>query len=245
MKNNYLKYGNLVAFIVVAVLNILAATGILGGVTTRDVSYMYKSLLTPADYAFSIWSLIYILIAVMVYLQLKNDNLRDVLWYWFIVSCVLNAGWILAWQFKQIALSFVIILALLIDLIILMKETRKSNLLVTSAVGLYTGWINVAMLANLGALFRNYSSSLFVSGISSKVWAIFGLCFGIIWISGFLYSYRNIFYALGACWGYFGIVMASDIVSIEVLSLLGIAIFAGIGIFLKLQKKNLDVKMMC
>ena len=68
MKKDFLKYGNLIGLVAVIVLNVLAATGILGGVTTKEVSDMNKSLLTPESYAFSIWSVIYILLAILVYL---------------------------------------------------------------------------------------------------------------------------------------------------------------------------------
>lgn len=235
MRKDFLKYGNLVAFIAVVVFNILATVGILGGVSTRDVSYMYKSLLTPADYAFSIWSVIYVLLAITVYRQIKREDIRDRMGYWFIISCILNVAWIFAWQFRQIALSFILIFVLLIDLIMLMRAVKDSDMLSNIAVGLYTGWINVAMLANLGALFARYNWHLF--GASSTVAAVLGLSFGLLWIGFFIFAYSNIFYALGACWGYFGIVMASNVNGVKIVALLGMIVFI-VSTLLSLMRKK-------
>lgn len=237
MKKDFLRNGNLVAFIAVVVINVLATFGIIGGVTTRDVSYMFHSLLTPADWAFSIWSVIYIFLAIVVCLQIKKSEIRDKMWYWFIVSCALNIAWIFAWQFKMIGLSFALILVLLLDLIVLMRSVRELGMLVNFSVGIYTGWINVAMLANLGALFNKLNLNWF--GLGEQFWAITGLVFGIIWICFFLFSYKNVFYALGSCWGYLGIAMASGVFGIKITAIIGMIVFAGSGIFVLLRKKQL------
>lgn len=240
MKKDFWKYGNLVAFIFVIVINVMATFGMIGGVSTREVSYMYRSLLTPADFAFSIWSVIYVLLAIMVFLQIKRDDISDKLGYLFSISCILNIAWIFAWQFKMIALSFILIFALLLDLIMLMSSMKDSDSTVsTMAVGLYTGWINVAMLANLGAIFTRYNWNLF--GMKSSLTAIIGLVFGLLWISFFLYMNMNPYYAIGASWGYLGIAIASSYLWIKIVALTCMVIFAGSAIFTML-KKRVDVK---
>lgn len=237
MKNDFLKYGNLVAFLAVVVFNILATAGLIGGVTTRDVSYMYKSLLTPADYAFSIWALIYVLLAILVFRQMRNEYTRDSLGYWFMISCVLNVAWIIAWQLRSIGLSFVIILALLIDLIMLMKTMKGSDLLSSMAIGLYTGWINVAMLANLGALFTK--NNWFLFGMNSSAAAVLGLAFGLMWITFFLFSYSNAYYGIAACWGYLAIAIASNSIGIKIISIFSMIVFSACTIYI-MTKKTVD-----
>lgn len=239
MKKTYLQLGNLAAFAAVVVINIMATMGVIGGVATRDVSYMYHSLLTPADYAFSIWGLIYVLLAVIVFRQMNNNRISDQLGYLFLISCVLNVGWIFAWQYKSIALSFILIAALLIDLILLMKETKDSDLFTNMAVGLYTGWINVAMLANLGALFARYNWNWL--GTGGVFWAIIGLVFGILWVAFFIIKYYNPYYALGAFWGYLGIVMASRVMSIMIMGIIGMILLTGSAIFVIMRKKMLTM----
>ena len=58
----------LAATIGVLVFNWLAATGRLAGTDTAAVSAEYQTLVTPAGYAFSIWTLIYVgLVAFSVF----------------------------------------------------------------------------------------------------------------------------------------------------------------------------------
>ena len=243
MRKDFLKYGNLVAFITVVVFNILAATGVLGGIKTGEVSEMYKSLLAPADYAFSIWSVIYILLAIMVYRQMTNNNIRDKIGYWFFISCILNVAWIFAWQLKNITLSFILISILLLDLLMLMRATKDADAMTNMAVGLYTGWINIAMLANLGTLFIRYNWHLF--GMSAGAAAVIGLVFGWFWIGFFIFAYSNIFYAVGACWGYMGILVGSQVLSIRVMAIIGIVIFVLSTIFVIIRKKGIDAECKC
>lgn len=238
MKKDFLKYGNLVAFVAVLVFNVLATLGVLGGVTTKEVSGMYQSLLTPAGYAFSIWSLIYILLGFFVYRQFKDINFRDNIGYWFILSCVLNVLWILAWQFKAIAVSFVLILLLLFNLIVLMYLTKDEKLLANLAIGLYTGWINVAMLANLGALFSRYNWVVF--SLKPQILAIIGLIFGLLWISFFIYRFYNMYYALGAVWGYLGIILAAEVSGILMVASSSVVIFIAVAIWSVNRKINID-----
>lgn len=236
VKKDFLKYGNLIAFICVVVFNILATVGILGGVTTRDVSYMYKSLLTPKDWAFSIWSLIYVLLAILVVIQFKNDNLREKMGLWFIISCCLNVLWIIAWQFKLIAISFILILFLLLDLLILMKTTKGSNTITNMAVGLYTGWINVAMLANLGALFTRYNWSLL--GLDNVTLAVLGLTFGCIWICFFLARYSNVYYAISSSWGYLAISLGSTAFGVKIMAITSLFFIIGTVIWIMIKEQG-------
>lgn len=237
MKKGFLKYGNIVALALVIIINLLAIG------TTKEVSNMYKSLLTPADYTFSIWSIIYILLAILVIRQIKRNELREKMSWWFIISCVLNMAWIFAWQSKAIALSFILIFALMIDLIILMNNVQRTGTLTKMAVGLYTGWINVAMLANLGALFTRYNWTVF--GTTGQVDAVIGLVFGLLWISFFILAYSNIYYAIGAIWGYLGITIASAYVGIKLLATVCMVVFAVITILKTMTQKSVDVQCDC
>jgi hypothetical protein len=58
----------LAATIGVIIFNWLAATGRLAGTDTAAISAKYQTLVTPAGYAFSIWTLIYVgLVAFSVF----------------------------------------------------------------------------------------------------------------------------------------------------------------------------------
>src|SRR5215217_6321107 len=77
-------------------LNWMAATGNINETTPKMTSDKNLSIITPADYAFSIWSLIYAgLVAFSIYqLSTSNANRFEKIRIPYILSCVLNCAWI-------------------------------------------------------------------------------------------------------------------------------------------------------
>ena len=59
-----LAIANLIAFVVVVVVNALATTVPLGGMTTGQLSDLYPNLFVPAGLTFSIWGIIYVLLGI-------------------------------------------------------------------------------------------------------------------------------------------------------------------------------------
>src|SRR6185436_13362776 len=90
----------MLATIATIVYNALAATGYVNGITPAEISDRLPTIITPAGYAFSIWSLIYVgLIAFSVYQALPANLSRfRVQRNLYIVSCLLNCAWIYFWH---------------------------------------------------------------------------------------------------------------------------------------------------
>ena len=83
----------IVATIATIAFNGLAAAGLVNGVTPDVISDKYPTILTPAGYAFSIWSLIYLGMAAFSVYQFLPANLvrfRPVRSL-YIFSCLLNS----------------------------------------------------------------------------------------------------------------------------------------------------------
>ena len=167
----------MVATIAMIAYNGLAAAGYVNGVTPAAISDKYPTVLTPAGYAFSIWTLIYIgLIAFSVYqLLLKNlvrfRSIRSL----YVVSCVLNCAWIYFWHQDQIAICLVIILTLLATLILILvrfsREGAAAGALLTKIpFGIYAGWVTAASLVNF-VVFLNYVGVSFGTGTWSAIGA--------------------------------------------------------------------------
>ncbi len=137
-------------------VNWYAATGRLNGVAPSDISDTYPSVITPAGYAFTIWSVIYLgLIAFSIY-QLLPANLERYrpLRSLYVASCTLNCIWIFLWHSDQIAAAFVVICLLFVVLFLINLRTRTSNsaaeaLCVRVPFAIYLGWLAAATLANL------------------------------------------------------------------------------------------------
>lgn len=155
-----LPWINIGALLAVLVINSLAGTGGIGGATSGEISDSYASLFTPAGYVFSIWGLIYLLLAgfaVYQALPAQRDNPRlGRLGWLFALSCVFNCAWIFAWHYRQVVLSMLLMLGLLGTLIAVYRRLgigrgrvgRREGLLLRLPFSVYLGWITVATVAN-------------------------------------------------------------------------------------------------
>jgi len=151
----------IIAFALVLVVNALASTLPIGGITTAEVSDKYPDAFAPAGYAFSIWAAIYAgLLAYVVYQALPDHRYQPRIaaiapWFW--LSCLANIAWIFLWQYEVITGSLVVMLGLLGALAAIYLRLRKRAAdasalelwCVHAPFSLYFGWITVAMLANL------------------------------------------------------------------------------------------------
>ncbi len=167
----------LAATIGMILFNWLAAMGRIGGVTPAEISAKYPTLITPAGYAFSIWSLIYVgLIAFSIYQLLPANiaryrNIRSL----FIATCALNCGWIYFWHNDQIVVCMVLIFALLITLAVINAKFMTTNgsgeyWLVKAPFSIYFGWVTAATLVNFSILLLHLGVEL--SGTAATALAV-------------------------------------------------------------------------
>jgi len=156
--------GNIVALVVIVLVNALADGLPVGGVSTAEISDRYSSLFTPAGYAFAIWGLIYIaLFAYVIYqarpVRRQNVKLAKISKPWQL-SCVFNVVWIFLWHYDFLVLSLVAMLGILLCLITIYRElgiaaapaSDGRKIFVHLPFSLYTGWICVATIANVSAV---------------------------------------------------------------------------------------------
>ena len=153
-----------------------------GGQTTGSVSARYPTLLTPAGYAFSIWSVIYLgLLAFSVYALSRSarplpawPRIRAA----FIVSNLCNGLWIVVWHHRLIALSAVVIVVLLASVLVIYRSlddvrprpTPGQRFWVLVPFSLYAAWLSVATILNITVALRAFG---FDGGpLSPEAWAI-------------------------------------------------------------------------
>ena len=67
-----LAFGNVIAFVVVLIVNYLAVSIPLGGMTTGALADLYPNLFVPAALTFSIWGVIYLLLFAFVIRQIVD-----------------------------------------------------------------------------------------------------------------------------------------------------------------------------
>jgi tryptophan-rich sensory protein len=83
-----------------------------GAKSNKQISELYPTLITPAGWAFSIWGPIFLLEGASVIwmcIQTDHDEVLAAASPYWIMGCVLQAGWTVAFCFEKIPLSSVII----------------------------------------------------------------------------------------------------------------------------------------
>jgi len=157
--------------------NWLAAIGRVNGVSPADISDKYPTPITPAGYAFSIWSLIYVgMIAFSIYQMLPANaarfrSIRSL----YILTCALNCAWIYMWHSDQIAICFVLIFLLAACLFLINVKLRETNGMAEywfakAPLGIYFGWVTAATLVNFAVLLVHWNVS-----ISATAWTWIGI----------------------------------------------------------------------
>lgn len=201
-----LKYVNLAFFVVMIVMNYLANALPLNNKTTGQLSDALPNLFVPAGLTFSIWGVIYLLLAAFCVIQFKSTNnevIEKISWI-FAVSCLLNALWIVAWHYQKLPLSLLIMAGMLISLIYINLLIRELPFgIIKAAFGVYLGWICIAAIANVTALLVRYQWNGL--GISEPTWTIIMISVGTLIVSLTLLRMRNPFIGMSVVWAFLGI----------------------------------------
>jgi hypothetical protein len=192
------------ATVVTIVFNSLAAAGFVNGIRANEISDRYPTIVTPAGYAFSIWSLIYLGLAAFSVYQLlpaKLERFRGVRTL-FIASSFLNCAWIYFWHSNQIAVCFVIILALFATVVFIVAKigcsTMTETWLVQAPFGIYAGWLSVASIANLAIMLVYLDVQM--SPTTQKIFAVTLILFAAVAAVLVRIKLRNFFYSLAVAW---------------------------------------------
>jgi hypothetical protein len=213
--------GNLVAFAVVILLNVLSNALPINDQTMPEISAKYPSLFTPAGFTFSIWGVIYLTLLIFVVWQAlptqrSNAKVAGISKY-FQVNCLMNAVWIVVWHYDLLALSFVVMLVILTTLILIYRSLIATidtapfveHLVLYLPFSLYTGWITLATIANLSVLQNGYGwDNVWLTAVQ---WTLLKLAVAGAIGARMVLHHRDIPFALVVAWGAYGIsVMQSE-----------------------------------
>ncbi|MEQ1605661.1 MAG: TspO/MBR family protein [Pyrinomonadaceae bacterium] len=195
----------LVATIGTIIFNGLAAMGRVNGVTPEVIYGKYPTVLTPAGYAFTIWSLIYLgLLAFSIYQMLPRNLVRfRSVRSLYVISCVLNCSWIYFWHREQIGVCFGLIFALLVTLIVILVQFARSadasgTIFTKGVFGLYSGWVTAAMLVNFAVMLKYYGVEL--SPTVSSLLGAAALMLAVAMAVFMRFQLRNYLYAFAVAW---------------------------------------------
>ncbi len=233
------RYANLVFFAGMIVMNYLANALPLGGKTTGELSDAYPNLFVPAGVTFSIWGVIYLLLAGFCVAQfsLKGAPIAASLGWLFAVSCLLNGLWIVAWHYERVPLSLLVMVGLLVTLLLINLKLKDQPLgLAKAAFGIYLGWISIATIANVTALLVRLKWGGF--GIPQEAWAVIMIAVGAAIVAAAIVKLANPFLGLAVVWAFTGIILkrSQDHLSIVFAAAVGILAVAAVTIRAFLRK---------
>jgi len=201
-------------YIFMMVMNTLANTLPLNGITTGDVSFKYPNLFQPTGMTFSIWGLIYILLLAYVIYQFStigkpiSDEMKQLFFrvnLLFALASLLNALWLISWHYDKIVISTVIMVLLLVTLIWIGLLTPTLGMLTRTAFSVYLGWITVATIANVTIMLVKLGIPSFSQGsvFMTSFILVIGLVIAWLWVI----KTKDIAYGVVIIWAYTGIVM--------------------------------------
>lgn len=165
MKPKPLARTNALSVLVMIGINVIAQLYGINGNSISSLSSEYDNLFTPADYAFSIWPLIFIALVSSVIFQIKGagkpNPVREIqqMGHWFSLANFMTAAWVIAWLYEYTGLSVLAMFVILYSLIKVILNTDmerwdaplKILAFIWWPVCLFSGWITVATIANISA----------------------------------------------------------------------------------------------
>ena len=247
---------NLIGFLGTIVVNGLANALPLNNKTTGELSDQYPNLFVPAGLTFSIWGVIYILLAIFIIygliISVKNNTKKTAfienIGILFFISSLANIGWIFAWHYEILPLSLVLMLVILGSLITIYLRLRigksdstlSERYLVHLPFSVYLGWITIATIANVTAVLVDINWNTF--GLGEQFWTVAVIIVGIAIALSILLTRKDIFYCLVVDWALLGILLkrladSTPVQSVIIISIIGMALIS-VGIIAQIARKR-------
>ncbi|KMK76128.1 TspO/MBR family protein [Alkalihalobacillus pseudalcaliphilus] len=211
-----------------------------------DVANALNNEIEPAGYAFAIWGLIYVLMAIWIirayFVRGYQQELYGKVLGWTSINLLFNGLWVISYGSGQIIVSLAIIVVILLTLIMIYRIISVNNEEVKPfmrlPISLYMGWVSVATIINVFNVFtdRGIESFLFLDEIA---WTIIMLVIGWLLAFTLMKRFDDIIYPLPFIWAYVAIYVESTNMYVQYVSL-GLAIVVGLFVLYQviLRLKN-------
>ena len=214
-KRNLTVILNILTLITALVVNYLSVNLPLNNMDTREISDSFDVYFVPAGYVFSIWGLIYLGLAAFAVYQALPDQREDEdlakIDFWFMLSNISNALWLVCFHYQQFVLALLVMLVLLFSLIqifLKLKIGRRKTegawkWLVETPFNIYLGWITVATIANATQVLDYLNWDGF--GIAPEIWFVIMITIAVV-ISAIMSFDRHVFeFPMVLVWAFVGI----------------------------------------
>ncbi len=195
-------------------------------------------LVTPANYAFAIWGVIYLgLIAFGIYqvAPAQRDNVRlQRVRSPIIAASLLQILWVCAFQGRLFWLSVVVMIGILLALVTAFlrlrqasdRISREEKWLIQIPISVYFGWITVATVVNIASAL--YNSGWTGGGISPAVWTVILSAISAAIAAVITLRYRDIAFPSVIIWALVAIVLRQTNQATISFPVIGLAIALGL-----------------
>jgi len=179
-----------VALTLTVAVNAAAVLLPLNGNSTAEISARSPALVIPANYVFSIWSVIYLALLIFTVSQALPGRQRDErlrrIGYLPALTGLLDAAWVVVWHYELFALTVPLMAALLLTLMVIYRRLDVGRLPVPRR----------DRLVSLG--FRG-------GPVAEEVWALGVVALGVVIAARVVMRHRDMAYAAVIAWAYAGI----------------------------------------
>ncbi|MDX2215449.1 MAG: hypothetical protein SFY66_19455 [Oculatellaceae cyanobacterium bins.114] len=235
----------LVAIVGTLGVNVFSNIAPLNGLNIGEISNtLFADVkVTPANYAFVIWGLIYVgLIAFGIY-QLRPEQRHNLtlqrISYLLMAACIAQIIWVFLFLGRQFVLSVVAMLGILVPLammFLLLKKrhdrcSRLEKWFVQIPISVYFGWITVATVVNVATAL--YSVGWRGGGISSDVWTVILLGVSAAIAGVIAIRHQDLAYVLVIVWAFVAIAVRQWGIPFIAIPAIGLAIGLLVTLLLK------------
>lgn len=220
-KNILFVIGNSLAVIFTIIVNSLANILPINNKYTGELSDNIPNLFVPSGITFAIWGIIYILIILFMLYQINEAIIKkkkdigyiEKIGFYFMLASLANIIWIFMWHYEQVTLSIIPMLVLFISLLMIYQRLEigktdinlKEKILIHIPISVYLGWITVATIANVTALFVvNNAGDLF---LGEMIWTILVIVVATLITALVIKEREDIAYSLVIIWALLGIML--------------------------------------
>ncbi len=185
-------------------------------------------LLTPANYVFTVWALIYLGLLGLAIGQLLpggRDNPRYVkARVPLLVNVAFNFAWLIAWGSLNTPLSLVLIIGQWLSAIWIFKSLRANAQFpskglegfIQFASGAYVAWLTLAIVVNVASVLVYYKWDGF--GISDATWTVIMMVVAMVLGLLEIRVWRNVALSAVFTWAFVGIALRANQPSVVVIT---------------------------
>jgi hypothetical protein len=214
----------------------------------KIITDKYRSLFVPANYAFSIWGVIYIAILAYCVYQLlpsqKDKPFYDRINPPLMISMFLGMVWGIVFRESMITISMVVILFSFLTAYVCLMRVHKSyknkehGIWIIFPFSIYVGWLTAATFASLSLwlVYLDWHGGM----IGDVYWTILLITAASLLGFAISFFYYDFFYALVIAWADFAIYIQrrNDSETTAIAALVFSVLFVLWSVYLMFQKKR-------